>query len=197
MKKTLLVIIFISVLCYSLTGCKSSPSCCTIAPPLTNMTGEKTVIERQIVGDYMELEKDAWTVSSIRTTVEKKENPSQTKGDPAIIKAIKARESSAEKIRGYKDEGAAGETNTGYVAYIENSRYESSPDLKKSLLSAINEENTARKNIFIKSLSGETKKTPGEKEIESFGKMFADEQRGLAKEGDWIQENSGKWIRKK
>ena len=28
------------------------------------MTGQKTVIERQIVGDYRELEKDAWIIAN-------------------------------------------------------------------------------------------------------------------------------------
>ena len=197
MRSFLLSAISIPLACLILTGCKSTPSCLSIVPPEINLTGEKTVIERQIIGDYMELEKDAWTVSSIRTTIENKDAVSRGKGDPAVIKAINARESRSGSLREYKSEGAVGEANTGFVAYISNSRYESSPELKKSLLKLIEDENTARRDIFIKSLEGGDKRTPGENEIESFGRMFADEQRGFAKKGDWVQENSGKWIRRK
>lgn len=196
-KSLLIAIIIMSITIYSLTGCKSSPSCCLIAPPTINLTGEKTVIERQIVGDYMELEKDAWTVSSVRTTVGKKDGGSQGSGDPEIIKAVKVREFHSGKIRDYKTEGVIGETSAGYVSYIEGSTYEKSPELKKILLSVIEEENRARRDIFVKTLSGKGGKESTKGEIDSFGKMFAEEQRALAQKGDWIQDNSGKWTRKK
>ncbi len=196
MKSNFIFATIITVLVlYTFAGCKSSPSCCLIAPPTINLTGEKTVIERQIVGDYMELEKDAWTVSSVRTTVTKNGTVSQRSGDPEIIKAIGSRESNSSRIRGYKSEGVIGETNTGYVSYIDGSAYESSPDLKKSLLAVIDEENSARKKIFTRTVS-RSGKEPSGSEIESFGRMFAEDQRALAQKGDWIQENSGKWIRK-
>jgi len=197
MKRYLYAVILLSLVCYSLTGCKSTPSCLTVVPPEINLTGEKTVIERQIVGDYMELEKDAWTVSSIRTTVGRTEGGAQGSGDPEIIKAIKVREFHSGKIREYKTEGAMGETSAGYVSYIETSQYEAAPELKKILLTVADEENKARKDIFVKTLSKSGGKEPSKNEIDSFGKIFADEQRALAQKGDWVQDNSGKWSRKK
>jgi uncharacterized protein YdbL (DUF1318 family) len=197
MKRYLYTAILLTLIVYALTGCKSTPSCLTVVPPEINLTGEKTVIERQIVGDYMELEKDAWTVSSIRTTVGKTEGSSQGSGDPEIIKAIKVREFHAGKIRDYKTEGAIGETSSGYVSYIDTAQYESSPELQKVLLSVIEEENRARRDIFIKTLTKSGGKEPSKNEIDSFGKIFSEEQRALAQKGDWIQENSGKWTRKK
>jgi len=69
----------ILILCASLvihSGCSSTqncmkgmPSCIEITPPDINLTGERTVIERQVIGDYRELEKDAWIVSSVQTSV--------------------------------------------------------------------------------------------------------------------------------
>jgi len=197
MKRYLIAAIIFTLAGYTLSGCKSTPSCLTVVPPEINLTGEKTVIERQIVGDYMELEKDAWTVSSIRTTVGKTEGGAQGSGDPEIIKAIKVREFHAAKIREYKTEGVAGETSSGYVSYIEASQYESSPELKKVLITVIDEENKARKDIFVKTLTKSGVKEPGKSEVDSFGKIFAEEQRALAQKGDWIQDNSGKWTRKK
>ena len=54
---------------FLITGCASSSSCISIVPPPVNLTGEKTSVERQIVGDYEEIEKDAWAISSVKTSV--------------------------------------------------------------------------------------------------------------------------------
>ena len=178
-------------------GCSSSPSCLSIVPPDVNLTGEKTVIERQIVGDYMELEKDAWTISSVKTTVGKKNTSGRMSGDPELFKYIKVREYHADKIKEYKTEGSLGEGNSGYIQYMDNKKYESSPAEKKILLTVIDEENLARKEIFTRSVLLSKGSQPDKGEIDSFGKDFADEQRGLAAKDEWIQDNSGKWGRKK
>ncbi len=197
MNKTVLAVLLLAISIYNLTGCKSTPSCLTVVPPEINLTGEKTVIERQIVGDYMELEKDAWTVSSVRTTVAKKDGGAQGSGDPEIIKSIKVREFHSGRVKDYKAEGVIGETSAGFISYIEGAAYESSPELKKSLLIVIDEENRARREIFVKTLTKSGGKEPSKGELESFGRIFAEEQRALAQKGDWIQDNSGKWTRKK
>jgi hypothetical protein len=195
--KKIVMLILISIACYSLTGCSSSPSCCVIAPPTINLTGEKTVIERQIVGDYMELEKDAWTVSSVKTTAGRKNTSGGMSGDPELFKYMKVREFHYDKIKDYKSEGAIGEGNTGYIQYMETKKYESSPAEKKILLTVIDEENNVRGKIFSRSIFLSKGNEPGKAELDAFGKMFAEEQRGLAVKEDWIQENSGKWGRKK
>lgn len=178
-------------------GCSSTPSCISIVSPEVNLTGEKTVIERQIVGDYMELEKDAWTVSSVKTTVAKKNTSGKMSGDTELFKYMKVREYHYDKIREYKTEGALGETSTGLVQYMEIKKYESSPAEKKILVTVIDEENRARKEIFKRSVFLSKGSEPDKSEVESFAKDFAAEQRGLALKEEWIQENSGTWVRKK
>jgi hypothetical protein len=179
------------------TGCSSTPSCINIVPPDVNLTGEKTVIERQIVGDYMELEKDAWTISSVKTTVGRKNVSGKMSGDPELFKYMKVREFHLDKIKEYKNEGVLGEGNTGYIQYMETKKYEASPAEKKILLTVIEEENRARREIFNR-LVFLSKGTESEKvEIDFFGRVFAEEQRGLAEKDEWIQDNSGKWGRKR
>jgi hypothetical protein len=178
-------------------GCSSTPSCLSIVPPDVYLTGEKTVIERQIVGDYMELEKDAWTVSSVRTSAAKKNTSGRMSGDPELFKYIKVREFHYDKIKEYKGEGALGEANTGYIQYMEIKKYESSPAEKKILLTVIEEENRARREIFNRSVFISKGSEPAKGDLEQFGKAFAEEQRGLASKDEWIQETSGKWGRKK
>jgi hypothetical protein len=188
----------------SLYGCATSkscaasiPSCIEIVPPEIQLTGEKTVIERQMVGDYRELERDAWMVSSAKTNVSKSKGSPLAGGDEALFTAMKVREFNADKIRGYKNEGAIGESANGLVAYIQNQRYEASPSLKALLLRVIEDENAARNRIFERSLTKSSKEKATDEQIQVFGKKFAQEQVALAIKNDWIQEKSGQWVRKK
>jgi hypothetical protein len=183
--------------CSSMDSCSSSPSCCSIIPPNVNITGEKTVIERQIIGDYMEIEKDAWAISSVRTTASQGTVSGKMAGDPELFKYTKIREFHQDKIREYKNESALGENNKGFIQYIETKKYEMSPAEKKILLTLIDEENIARREIFTRFIYLSKESTPQENEIVFFGILFAEEQRGLALKGEWIQQNSGTWERKK
>ncbi|MCL2154693.1 MAG: YdbL family protein [Leptospirales bacterium] len=183
--------------CSTFDSCSSSPSCCSISPPDVHITGEKTVIERQIIGDYMEIEKDAWTLSSVRTTVGQRNISGKMAGDPELFKYMKIREFHYDKIKEYKSEGAIGETNGGLIQYMETKKYEVSPAEKKILLTVIDEENQARREIFSRSIYLSKGSTPENSEINTFGRAFAEEQRGLSAKGEWIQQNSGKWERKK
>ena len=191
------IIIIATALVAFFVKCSSAPSCINIVPPDVILTGEKTVVERHLVGDYMELEKDAWTVSSVKTVVAKKSSSGKIAGDPELLKYIKVRDFHYDKIKEYKTEGALGETSTGLIKYMETKKYESSPAEKKILLTLVEEENKARQEIFSRSVLISKGSEPNKGEIESFAKGFAEEQRSLASKDEWIQENSGKWIRKK
>lgn len=196
MNKNIIIIISAIILVSFYTGCSSVPSCITVVPPTISLTGEKTVIERQIIGDYRELEKDAWSISSVKTTTGRSASQGQISGDPEIVKAVKIRDYISDKVLAYKKEGAIGESATGYVAYRETKKYESSPDLKNALMLVVEDENSARKTIFTRSLINIEGVEPGKAKVENFGRLFAEEQRAIAEKGDWIQDNSGRWIRK-
>ncbi|MCL1833940.1 MAG: YdbL family protein [Leptospirales bacterium] len=183
--------------CSTIENCSASPSCCSITPPNVSITGEKTVIERQIIGDYMEIEKDAWAISSVRTTVGQKNISGKMAGDPELFKYTKIREFHNEKIKEYKNEGAIGESNNGFIQYMETKKYEVSPAEKKILLTVIEEENLSRREIFTRLMYLSKERAPEKSEVDAFGRLFAEEQRGLALKGEWIQQSSGKWERKK
>ncbi len=185
-------IIILSIAASISTSCSSS-SCCMIAPPSINMTGPKTVIERQIVGDYMELEKDAWLISTIQA-------PGTMSGgaaDEELLKAVRKREALADRIAVYKKEGAVGEASTGYAVYRPVNEYEKDSEKKSELLKILEQENSARKEMFSRSLFLSSKKEPSSAEVSAFGRLFAEEQRSRAMKGEAIQEKSGKWSIKK
>jgi hypothetical protein len=190
------IIVSIIICSALLNGCATgTPSCIDFVPPKVQFTGEKTVVERQIIGDYRELEKDAWVVSSVQSSMVPAGR--SVRGDRVLFSAMQVREFHKPKIRKYKDESAIGEGNTGLIYYRRTSKYEKSQELKKILMVVLQEENKARAIIFKRSivLSGKTK--PSESEIKTFAEQFSREQQALAIKNDWIQNSKGVWVRKK
>lgn len=191
-----LFITFLGTALALLARCSSTseiPSCCWIAPPEINLTGQKTVIERQIVGDYRELEKDAWVVSSVKTNMAGR----GTSRDEEIFGAFRVREELGAMVRKYKDEGAVGENQLGLLGYIGTPDYDRDANRKKALMAVVERENGARTVIFKKALIRAGIAVPSDAQVASLGRRFAEEQRAFSKVNDWIQENSGKWVRKK
>lgn len=192
----------VSVLLYA--GCSSSqnclqgvPSCIEITPPDINLTGERTVTERQVIGEYRELEEDAWIVSSAQTSVAHGRSQQMVvTGDEVLFRALKIREFHREKIMEYKEKGAIGEGNDGLLHYIQNSYYENRPERKKQLLTVIEEENRARKTIFKRSMSAVDEEVDDAR-MDAFARRFAEEQRSMAQKGEWIQSENGRWVKKK
>ena len=183
--------------CSSTQNCmKGMPSCIEITPPDINLTGERTVVERQVIGEYRELEKDAWIVSSAQTSVAHGRSQQMiVTGDEVLFRALKIREFHREKIREYKKKGAVGEGKDGLLYYRQVSYYENRPELKKQLHTVIDEENRARKTIFTRSVSVAGKEKTDEVARE-FAHRFAEEQRALAEKGEWIQQENGLWVKK-
>ncbi len=198
--RTMIISILFSLCLFIFGGCSSTPnfpSCISIKPPAIHITGEKTVIERQITGDYNEVEKDAWAVSSVKTLPRETEQAKPAaSADQELFMALKIREFHLEKISAYKKEGSLGETRTGLVQYIPVDEYEKNRDRREILLSVIKNENDARMTIFRRSTFLALKREATEEEIASFGNQFAKEQRALALKNEWIQDDNGRWGRK-
>ncbi len=205
MNTRLCLLAVLAALSMALSACASGkscladvPSCLEISPPDIHLTGEKTVIERQIVGDYRELERDAWIVSSVKTDVARSRGPAVVMGgDEALLRAVKIREFNEEKIRTYKDDGAVGEANSGMAVYMPQKKYDSDAALKTALLRVLEDENAARKTIFERSVARAGSGEPAPRDVVTFGAAFAEEQAALAKRNDWVQDMTGKWVRKK
>ena len=173
-------------------------SCSTIVPPKMFITGEKTVIESQVVGDYKEIEKDAWAISSVPTHVQKERSKrSSAVGDAELFKAMKIREYNADVIMYYKNERVIGEAKNGLLEYRRSRTIEEESDIKRIVMTIIEDENRARMTIFKRTLILGGKPSPTPYDIQVFGEKFAEEQRDAAQAGDWIQNNSGSWFKKR
>lgn len=169
---------------------------CSIVAPEVKLTGEKTLVENQIIGEYREIEPDAWAVSTMKTAVTRQKS-SVVSADPAMMSALKMRELNEDYIRRYKNDEAAGEAITGYLVYRTAQKYESDKELKKIILAVIDDENRARRTIFERSIVLSGKEKPSDADIAVVARQFADDERSRAQKNDWIQGNDGQWQRKK
>ncbi|MCX8123014.1 MAG: YdbL family protein [Spirochaetes bacterium] len=184
-------ILYSQVRCSSSACLKGMPSCIEIHPPAIHITGEKTALERQLIGEYKEIEKDAWVTSTVMVP-SKGERYAFISTDESLLQAIKIRELNLDRIRMYKDMGIIGEMNNGYVGIVDEKKLQSVKD-SAAIRSVVNDENNARVIIFIKSSGSQDKNDP--KAIR-FGYDFAKEQHAKAKKGDWIQKEDGRWVKK-
>lgn len=183
-------------LVYALPLCGLIISGCIVSPPAVKLTGSQTLVENQVIGEYREIESDSWAVSSAKTGVQRQKG-SSVAGDEVLFGAMKIRELNSERIRSYKDEGALGETSDGLVVYRQKDKYEKDADLKRNILTLVDEECRARRTIFVRSAQLAGKEKPSDADTAAVAKSFAAEQRDLAKKNDWIQESNGTWTRKK
>ncbi|MEW6526738.1 MAG: DUF1318 domain-containing protein [Spirochaetota bacterium] len=184
-------ILYSQARCSSSSCLKGVPSCIEIHPPAIQITGEKTALERQLVGEYREIEKDAWVTSTVMVP-SKGERRAMVTADETMLQAIKLREFNEDKIRIYKDMGIIGEMNNGYVGIVDEKKLQSMKEATV-IRTLINDENNARQIIFIKSSDSKDSKDPT---AIQFGYDFAREQQAKAKKGDWIQKEDGRWVRK-
>ena len=183
-------------LVYALPLCGFMISGCIVSPPTVRLTSTPTIVENQVIGEYREIESDSWAVSSAKTGVQRQKG-SSVAGDEVLFGAMKIRELNAERVRSYKDEGALGETSDGLVSYRQRDKYEKDADLKRNIMTLIDEECKARRTIFVRSAQLAGKEKPSDADTAAVAKTFASEQRDLAKKNDWIQESNGTWTRKK
>ncbi len=181
-----------------LLACTGCASCITVVPPTIAITGEKTAIERQIVGEYREIEPDAWVVSSVKSPVQgARSGIAGAAGDDEFMAAHRIREYNRERIRRYKDGEALGENNEGLLVYRGVARYERDREAKKTLMAVLENENRARGVIIGRSLACGGGEEVSREDYLAAARAFAQEQEQLARRGDWIQNRNGRWERKR
>jgi uncharacterized protein YdbL (DUF1318 family) len=158
------------------------------------MTGEKTSLESQILGDYKEIEDDVWMTASERSggTVAGRDFISEEK--MRVLEAIQNRKFNRDDIDEFKREEILGENNRGYLTFLGNERTEQDSKFENIVKEIMAEENRDRKIIMERVISVDPNMTMADMpEVE---KLFADQNRQQAQSGIWIQKDDGEWVKK-
>jgi len=90
---------------------------CTIKIPDIKVTGEKTALENQILGEYNKVKEDAWMMASERGSG-KVEIPKDKK---EIIEAVRNREFNKDDVDEFKSIGLFGEKPDGLLGIADSS----------------------------------------------------------------------------
>ena len=157
---------------------------------------EKTLLERQILGAYENLEKDLVMVASVRSVDTEGRLvplPDFPPGQRRALEALRIREFYRDDVDRLKKDGIAGEGKDGYLIVMPDAP---AIDAKRKALveTVLAAENDARKALVDRIIeTNETLKADDRGKVE---KVFAQMNRDAAREGEWIQGEDGKWTKK-
>ena len=157
---------------------------------------EKTLLERQILGAYENLEKDLVMVASVRsvdTEGRLAPLPDFPPGQRKALEALRVREFYRDDVDALKRDGVIGEGKEGYLAVLP-----SAPkiDSKRTALldNVLKQENAARRWLVERIV--ETNETLSPADRPKVEKVFAQMNRDAAKDGEWVQAEDGAWSKK-
>lgn len=157
---------------------------------------EKTLLERQILGAYENLEKDLVMVASVRsvdTEGRLSPLPDFPPGQRKALEALRVREFYRDDVDALKRDGVIGEGKEGYLTLLPTAP---KIDSKRTALldNVLKQENDARRWLVERIV--ETNETLSPADRPKVEKVFAQMNRDAAKDGDWVQADDGTWSKK-
>ena len=157
---------------------------------------EKTLLERQILGAYENLEKDLVMVASVRsvdTEGRLAPLPDFPPGQRKALEALRVREFYRDDVDALKRDGVIGEGKEGYLTVLPSSP---KVDAKRTALldNVLKQENDARRWLIERIV--ETNETLSPADRPKVEKVFAQMNRDAAKDGEWVQADDGSWSKK-
>jgi len=164
---------------------------CTIRAPELRVTGEKTVLEREVIGTYDQIRQDTWMIASTRGTSQRQSAVSPEK--KKVLEAVQRQKFNKDDIEEFKKQGFAGENIRGFL------------DIRRQILSAeknraqlvrdiVAEENEDREIIInrIIEINGSLTESARKNIEQVFARMYQEN----SPRGTWIQNEDGTWHKK-
>jgi len=179
--------VYLIALCFSLIlGC-------SIKAPEVRVTGEKTALEREVIGTYHQMKEDTWMIASTRSTAEDtlaEVSPEKKQ----VLEAIREQEYNKDDVDEFKQKGYVGENNQSFLEIRPSETLESDFETKKLVEEIINEENRDRDIIMgrVIELNESLKKAVREEVLVIFARMHQEN----SPQGTWVQQPEGKWVKK-
>lgn len=167
---------------------------CSIKAPEVNVTGEKTALENQVIGTYQEIEQDAWTLASVRSTTPGNKQPAMSKEKKKVFEAVQGRKFNKDDIDEFRKAGIVGENSKGLVEIRDQSKLDADPELKKRVIKIVETENGYRKIIMDRiMILNESAAKAGDDNV---ARIFAKINQDSSEPGTWIQKEDGTWTKK-
>jgi len=166
---------------------------CSIKAPEVRVTGEKTSLEKEVVGTYQEMEEDTWMIASTRAVSgegELKISPEKRK----VLEALQEQKFNKDDIDEFKRSGMVGENREGFLEIRTSKELEEDPEKIKLIQEIVQEENKNREVIMERVIElNSSLKNANREEIYS---IFAKVNQDNSPSGSWIQQADGSWVKK-
>ncbi|CAN5382616.1 hypothetical protein BH09SUM1_BH09SUM1_03240 [soil metagenome] len=157
------------------------------------VVGEKTALEKQVLGTYQEIGRDLASYASVRGVNEDgtlKPSPEVTDSQRAVLQALNDRQYNRDDLQTMLRAGVLGEANTGLVVILRDPAPgdEIPPKLAQEVFT---EENADRATVLGRLMQT----TPGvtEKDRAQVEWIFTTLNEDLAPAGSRVQDQSGAW----
>ena len=166
---------------------------CSFKAPEVRVTGEMTALEREVLGTYRQMEEDTWMVASTRSegNTEQKISPEKKR----VLEAMQDQKFNKDDIEEFKRKGYVGEGNVGFLSIRKHDDLADDNSLAGFVNKIVDEENSARGVIMNRVVQlNDALKNAVEENVRF---IFAQMNQENSPAGTWIQEQIGKWIKKK
>lgn len=167
---------------------------CSVKAPEVNVTGEKTALENQVIGTYQEIEQDAWTLASVRSTKPGQQQPAMSGEKKRVLEAVQGRKFNKDDIDEFKKAEIVGESNQGLLEIRNYQKLESDPEMKNRVTKIVATENEYRRVIMDRIIV--LNDSAAQAGTDTVAKIFAKMNQDNSEPGTWIQTGEGKWLKK-
>ncbi|MBN2857389.1 MAG: DUF1318 domain-containing protein [Candidatus Delongbacteria bacterium] len=165
-------------------------SSCTVKIPDIKITGEKTALENQVMGEYAKVKEDAWMIASERGAGEIK----ITADRKDIVEAVRDREFYKDDVNEMKIKGIIGENQQGLIELVDIEKMDKlDPVFRNTVMLVLENENKARSLIMQRIIETDVKFNSNPEVVyESFFNMNLSE----SPNGTHFRNNKGDWSKK-
>jgi len=166
---------------------------CSVKTPEITLTGEKTALENQVLGNYEQVESDTWITASSRAG-ETQQDTLQSARQQNVLDATRTRKFNQDEITEFKKEHVIGENNQGFLDILGGERYDNDPQYREMVDQIVEQENQARRIIYQRLMTVNTRAKHARKnEVKS---IFARMRQQESQPGTMIQKADGTWVEK-
>lgn len=172
-------------------------SCANLVQVKINVVDQRTALENQVLGSYQKIGGDLLLLASVRSIDSQgrlKPVPKLSDNRKKAIKAMQRSRFNLDDIERFKSAGAIGESNNGYLKYMESFQPRADQRLELFINNLVVEENEDRKTLYLRVVA--INENFRENDLPKVEKIMARLNNDSAKPGEWIEHDSGEWIRK-
>jgi uncharacterized protein YdbL (DUF1318 family) len=166
---------------------------CSIKPPEVRLTGEKTALEKEILGTYHQMREDTWMVASTRGT-DTAPQASMSPEKRRSLDALRQQEFNKDDVEEFKRNGWVGEAVSGELLVRPSEELERDAEKKTLVQDIVQEENLDRRVILerVVELNDALKRAVPQEVVAVFAKMYQEN----SPDGTWIEKPDGSWAKK-